>query len=640
MILIDSPPVTVVADALARYHRSKNEPTYFLTGTDEHGQKIERLAEKEGVTPQALCDRVVGDFKRTWERAQVSHDRFIRTTDEDHLRSVEQMWRRMERNGDLYLADYDALYCTGCEAWKTEEDLVSINNKKLCALHQTPVERIKEQNYFFRLSRYADALLELYRRPDFLRPTSRCNEVTEFVKLGLRDLSVSRMKVKWGIPVPGDPKQSVYVWIDALTNYLTALGGPEEVAAGGRAASLWANSTHLIAKDILRFHAVYWPAMLMSAGLPPPRAIFCHGYLTLKGRKISKSQPATQVNPNAIADAIGMDPLRYFLLREYTFGSDGDFSYEALLQRHESDLGNDLGNLVNRTVTMARQLGPRLEAAGPTYNAYDPLSEETLDLRREVIEASEQAARAWDEMSPSRALEATWSVIRRGNVFLDRTAPWNLKKSGETSALRTVLVNACEVIRRASMMVAPVMPQAARELLQQIGRQEDYGLWPDSAWNGWPGGTLAEPNPVFPRVTPEQQTALLAKWIGPGDTGDEGSKEAVSATPESEEITLDQFARIDLRTARVVAAEVVPKSTRLLRLTLDVGGEPRTVVSGIAEAYAPETLVGRTVIYLANLKPAKIRGVMSQGMILAASDAGALALGTVDKDVHPGSKIR
>jgi methionyl-tRNA synthetase len=452
---------TVVADALARYHRARGGDTFLLTGTDEHGLKIERLARERGIAPQAFADEVVGTFKQTWDRIGVRYDRFIRTTDPDHRLAVEEMWRRLAAKDDIYLADYDGLYCVGCEGWKTEEDVITVDGEKVCPIHNKPVERVKEKNYFFRLSRYADRLLALYDRPGFIRPESRRNEVAEFVRGGLRDFSVSRSTVKWALPVPGDPQQTIYVWIDALTNYLTALGGPQKVESDPRAQALWGTSLHLIAKDILRFHAVYWPAMLMSAGLPPPRGIFCHGYLTVRGQKISKSVPATRVDPNAIAAELGVDPLRYFVLREYTFGADGDFSYEALLQRYESDLGNDLGNLVNRTLSLAKQLpeAPLLPAEPPRAAA-DPLHDEEVTLRTEAMAAQAEVERAWADPAPSRALEATWAMVRRGNAYIDRTAPWKLGKAGQWAPLRTVLANACEVIGRAAILLAPPLPAA------------------------------------------------------------------------------------------------------------------------------------------------------------------------------------
>jgi methionyl-tRNA synthetase len=628
---------TAVADAFARYHRARRHETFFLTGTDEHGQKIERIAKELNQSPKDYCDGVVAKFKDVWSQAKISFDRFIRTTDPDHRASVESMWRRMVAAGDIYKADYDGMYCVGCEGWKTEEEVVEEGGAKICPIHRKPVERVREENYFFRLSRYADKLLALYERPGFIRPESRKNEVTEFVRSGLKDLSISRATVKWGIPVPGDPAHVIYVWLDALTNYISALGGPDRVLADPRSQALWGSCTHLIAKDILRFHTVYWPAMLMSAGLPPPKGVLCHGYITVKGQKISKSIPATRVDPSLIAASLGADPLRYFVLREYTLGNDGDFSYEALFQRYESDLGNDLGNLANRTIAMARQLGDdSLDSPQrPTYSGGDPLLEEELVLRRCAQEMAQATTKAWDEMQPSRALEATWTMIRAGNVYLDRTAPWKLKKAGQLAELRAVLANTCELIRRAAQMVAPAMPDAAHELLRQIGREADEGLWPEGEWTGWPGGRLADPKPAFPRIDPDRQKELIAAWLDQTPP----VKVITASTAVTSEIGIEEFARVDLRSAKVLAAEAVPKTDKLLKLELDLGSERRTVISGIAGAYAPADLVGRTVLYLANLKPAKIRGVISQGMILAAG-SDPLSLAVFDREVPPGVKVK
>jgi methionyl-tRNA synthetase len=635
---------TVIADAFARYHRARGHQTFFLTGTDEHGQKIERAAREAGVSPKAFTDQVVEKFKKTWARSEITFDRFIRTTDEDHRVAVEQLWKRIHAKGDLYEGEYDALYCVGCEDTKTDDDLVIENGQKVCAIHRKPVEPVKEKNWFFRLSKYADQLLALYEKPGWIRPETRKNEVAEFVKGGLRDLSVSRATVKWAIPVPGDPNQWVYVWMDALTNYLTAIGGPEKVAADAQTRALWTSCTHLIAKDIVRFHAVYWPAFLMAADLPLPKGIFCHGYLTVKGQKIAKSVPATRVDPNAVADemgSVGIDPLRYFVLREYTFGADGDFTYEALLQRYESDLGNDLGNLVNRTLSLAKQLpdAPQLPAQAP-HAANDPLHDEELGLRTEALAALADAEKAWEDFAPGRALEATWAMVRRGNAYIDRTAPWKLGKAQQWNELRVVLANACEIIRRAALMVAPAMPAASREILRQIGRLADEGRWPDRAWAGWPGATLLDPTPIFPRFDPDKQSALIAKWtasLSPRAAG--GDTEGGVPPKEISEITFEDFEKLELRAARVLTAERVPKTEKLLKLTLDLGTEQRTVVSGIAAAYAPEAMVGKTVVLLANLKPAKVRGVLSQGMILAAGGSQVLALLTSDRDIPPGTKI-
>jgi methionyl-tRNA synthetase len=624
---------TVVDDALARYHRARlgKENVFFLTGLDEHGQKIERIAREKGLEPQVYCDGIAEKFKETWRRVGISNDDFIRTTEPRHKAAVTEMWKRLVAAGDIYQAEYDGMYCVGCESAKTEDDVDQENGQKVCKIHRTPVERVKEKNYFFRLSRYADRLLAWYAQtPSPVQPESRRNEVRAFVESGLRDLSVSRQKksVGWAIPVPDDPEQTIFVWIDALTNYLTVLGGPDAVARGAGKAAFWATSNHMIAKDILRFHTVYWPAMLWSAGLAPPTQVFCHGYLTVKGQKISKSVPATKVDPNAIADELGVDPLRYFVLREYTLGGDGDFTYEALFQRYESDLGNDLGNLLNRTISMAHKfVGGKVEGADEYPGA---------------TAAKQEAERAWDDFAPSRALEAVWKIVREGNRYIDEKAPWTLAKSPETAqSLHGVLGRSLETLRWAALMVAPAMPVAAREILRQLGREKDDGAWPDK-W-GWPGGVLTEPKPVFPRIEPDRQAALIAQWTGtlaPAAAAAAPSSAPAAAAPAPAVIAYDDFQKLELRAAKVTAAERVPKADKLLKLTLDVGGDQRTVVSGIAPAYAPEQMVGKTVIYLANLAPRKIRGVLSQGMILAAGGDEVLALSGLDRDVAPGTPIR
>jgi methionyl-tRNA synthetase len=629
---------TVVDDALARYHRARaksqgldpKENVFFLTGLDEHGQKIERIAREQGMPPQAYCDGIAEKFKATWARAGITNDDFIRTTEPRHKAAVAEMWKRLVAAGDIYEAEYDGMYCVGCETAKTEDDVDTENGQKLCKIHRTPVERVKEKNYFFRLSKYAPKLLEWYAQtPSPVQPESRRNEVRAFVESGLRDLSVSRQKksVGWAIPVPDDPDQTIFVWIDALTNYLTVLGGPEAVARGSGKAAFWAGANHMIAKDILRHHAVYWPAMLMSAGLPPPKQIFCHGYLTVKGQKISKSITTTKIDPNAIADELGIDPLRYFVLREYTLGADGDFTYEALFQRYESDLGNDLGNLLNRTISMAHKfVGGKVEGCNPYQEQIDPI--------KKVIED------AWEGFSPAEALAQTWSIVREGNRYIDEQKPWALAKNAQDlPALHGVLGRLLETLRWAALMVAPAMPTAAQEILRQLGRAQDEGTWPDK-W-GWPGGALTEPKPVFPRIEPERQVALIDRWTAvPGGAMAGTPAPAAPAKPATADISYEDFQKLELRAAKVTAAERVPKADKLLKLTLDVGGDLRTVVSGIAPAYAPEQMVGKTVVYLANLAPRKIRGVLSQGMILAAGGDEVLALSGLDRDVPPGTPIR
>jgi len=650
---------TVVADALARFHRAQGDDTFFLTGLDEHGQKIERIAAERGVELQAYCDGIAAQFQAAWKRAEISNDDFVRTTQERHLVAVAEIWGRMEQAGDIYPAEYDGMYCVGCEDWKSEDDVVVVNGEKVCPIHQRPVERVKEKNYFFRLSKYAEYLLELYERPGFIQPESRKNEVASFVRGGLKDISISRMKksVAWAIPVPGDADHTVYVWIDALTNYLTVLGGPnaveESLATKGRAGDLWKNCTHIIAKDILRFHAVYWPAMLKSAGLPPPRGIFCHGYLTVKGQKISKSMPATKVDPLAVADdldaavgaPVGIELLRYFVLREYQLGGDGDFTYESLLQRYESDLGNDLGNLLNRTVNMAHQyLGGRVEkwiSSGPEY--------------RELLASAEAARNGWRSFAPADALDKTWSIVRTANRYVDAKKPWMLAKELTSNPsvrgeLDVILGCCCAHLRQVAHLIAPVMPQASKNLLAQLGLGDDAGWREDEAGGiAWPGATLGQAAPLFPRIDPDRKAVLLAKWqptpaapAAAAPAASSPSPAAASPAVDAPPAAIDKavFDAIDLRAAKVLACERVPKTEKLLKLTLDLGTEQRTVVSGIAGAYAPEALVGRTVVYLANLKTAKIRGVVSQGMILAAGDAEVLALTALDRDVPPGTRIR
>ncbi len=642
---------TVVADALARYHRARGDKTFFVTGLDEHGQKIQRIAAERGISEQAYCDEIAAKFQETWRRVEISNNDFIRTTEKRHEDVVDEVWRRIQARGDIESREYEGLYCVGCEEFKGEDEVVVENGKKLCPIHRTPVEAVKEKNYFFRLDKYQDYLLKLYETPNFIRPEARRNEVQSFVRGGLNAISISRVKkaVSWGIPVPNDPEHVIYVWIDALINYLTVLGGPKAIENGKGQGTFWRHAHHIIAKDILRFHAVYWPAMLESAGLPPPKGIVCHGYLTVKGQKISKSIPATRVDPNAIVGELGegfVDPLRYFVLREYTLGGDGDFTYEALFQRYESDLGNDLGNLLNRTVSMVHRyfegrLPPAAEDMPDPYDSGFAQGERNL------------AAEYWEDFQPSRALEAVWRLVRSFNQEIEVSKPWQLHKEKRTDELLRLLRRCCEALRWSALLIAPAMPEAAKEILRQLDRKVDEGTWPEE-WR-WPGGTLAEPKPLFPRIEPERQTALIAKWMPAADAAaaplpttataaaspaPAAASHAPAAAPA--EIAMDDFAKIDLRVAKVLTCERVPKADKLLKLTLDVGAgaEPRTVVSGIAATYQPEQMVGRTVIYLANLKPAKIRGVLSQGMILAAGDADVLALSALDRDAPPGTKVR
>jgi methionyl-tRNA synthetase len=622
---------TIVADALARYHRALGESVWFLTGTDEHGQKIEEAAEKKRLKPIQLADQVVARFRETWSALHVSHDDFIRTTEERHERVVLELWRRMHERGDLCLGEYEDWYCVGCEAFYTEGQLVDGR----CPTHERPVTRLKEASYFFALSRYQEPLLRHYEEhPEFILPENRRNEVVSFVRSGLRDLSVSRTTFRWGIPVPGDPAHVIYVWIDALANYVSALGGP----GGDLYKKHWPASVHLIGKDILRFHAVYWPAMLMSAGLPLPERIFAHGWWNVSGKKISKSLPATRVSPTAIAEEVSADALRYFVLREVPLGQDGDFSYEALIARINADLANDLGNLVNRTLAMVAEY---------VGGVVPEPREDAKALEGVAADAAARAARAWADLAPHRALEAAFELVRAANKHIVENEPWVLHKDpARRDRLGSVLYHVLEAIRWIAEMVEPAMPTAARRLREALGIGADVApRWP-STWGTLAAGleTVRIP-PLFPRIDRDREQALLAKWLPPDAAENKGAAAppagaSAAGAPAGGPVTIEEFRRLDLRVAAIVAAEPVAGADRLLKIVVDLGGEKREVVAGIASRYRPADLVGKKVVFCANLKPTRIRGVRSEGMILAAGEPDVLALTALDADVAPGTKIR
>jgi methionyl-tRNA synthetase len=648
---------TVVADALARYHRARGQDTRFLTGTDEHGEKIETTAAAHGMGPKEWADKTVVRFHEAWRRMDIANDDFIRTTDARHEAFVAEMWKRLEAAGDIYLGHYEGLYCVGCEAFYTEGQLEQPGN--ICPQHKKPVGLVKEPSYFFKMAKYQDRLLaHIDANPDFIVPEVRRNEVVAFVKSGLRDLSVSRTSFKWGIPVPGDPKHIIYVWIDALTNYMSALGEP----GSDLYERFWRNAVHLIGKDIVRFHAVYWPTMLMSAGLPLPKTILTHGWWTVRGQKISKGLPATKVDPLKLADDIGPDALRYFLLREIPLGLDGDFSYEALIGRINSDLANDLGNLLNRMLPLVeKNAGGVVPAARPELDAAGANAE----IAALAARCKAEAERQFEAFAPSRALEAIFEFIRGANryvndVLQDKGMRQDPARRGE---LEHFLHTALEAIAWAGWMVAPVMPRKAGELFEQLGLgAETARRWPQR-WNHElpAGGKIAKGAVLFPRLDEARQAELLDKWIPPEarkdtEPGVPTAQTAPAAKPAAKDvdktdkmvmsnekmglIAYEDFAKLDLRVATVVAAEKVPKTDKLLKLQLDVGGENRQVVAGVAETYAPDALIGKKVIFLANLAPREMRGVESQGMILAAGEKQVLALSALDKDVPSGTKVK
>jgi methionyl-tRNA synthetase len=615
---------TTVGDTLVRYRRMAGDETYFLTGTDEHGQNIERAARKEGIEPIELADRVVAEYVRLRGRLGFSYDDFIRTTEERHHWGVEEIIRRIEAAGDLYTAVHEGWYCSPCETFYTEKEL---GPEKTCPVHGTPVEWKSEENVFFCLSKYQQPLLDLYEKhPEFVRPATRLNEVRSFVESGLRDLSVSRASVEWGIPFPGRPPgQTVYVWLDALTNYVSALG------FGGPSTALyekfWVSGDtriNLVGKDILRHHAVYWPAFLMSAGLPLPTTVWSHGWWHRDGRKMSKSQ-GNIVRPDDLIDRFGADAVRYFLMREMVFGQDASFSDEAFIDRYNSDLANDLGNTVSRVVTLARKaFDGKTPPAEPSHDDQD----------NPLIAVARQSAAdykaAMDELAFSRALEALWRLLAEANQYLVVREPWKLIKTvGATQQLSRVLWNGLEAVRIVATGLLPFMPRVAAEVLAAVGSPEPATRLDALAWGGTPtNAELPEPRPLFPRIDKE---AYLAEAQTPQK---ERTMETETAAPEKSLVTIDQFFQTELKVATILAAEPVPKSNKLLKLLVDVGeGGPRTLVAGIALAYKPEELVGKQVVVVANLQPAKLMGVESNGMVLAASLDGKPVL------LHPAAEV-
>lgn len=661
---------TIACDAVARRQRMLGVDTYFLTGTDEHGQKIERSAAAAGKSPKAFADEVSADFRRLWDKLGISYDRYIRTTDDDHKRGVAEMFRRIRDNGFIYKAKYTGQYCVSDELY------VDAPPGAPCPDCGNPTETVSEENYFFKLSAFEDKLLKLYAEPNFIRPESRRNEVASFVRSGLRDLSISRASFKWGIPVPDDPDHVIYVWLDALSNYCTAIGfGSPEKQDQARFEKYWPADVHMIGKEIVRFHCVYWPAFLMAAGLAVPKSIVTHGWLLFEESKMSKSR-GNIVRPESVTDVLGNDALRYFLLREVAFGHDGSFSFDALVQRFDSDLANGLGNLSSRTLTMIQKFFHG-EVPYPSPTAARSEAEDAIaKLAGEVVRSTNQQ---FTEYQFARGLETLWTLVAAVNKYIVEMEPWAVaERQDEASKARlaTILYTAAEALRIVTALAHPVIPESTSRIWAQLGFKNLNKVNPQNVqWGELPLGTrLGKIEAVFPRADkgaiermqaleneknlPPQAPAEPEATPPPAGlgakAGEPATQAAAPATPAASvpaatvpvgsdgKISIEDFAKIELRVGLVKTAEKVKGADRLLRLEVDIGTEVRQIVAGIALAYEPEKLIGRKVVIVANLAPRKLRGLESNGMIVAASvgEQGLPVLAGFLEDVPVGARLK
>ena len=610
---------TTIADSMARYKRLTDVDVLFVTGSDEHGQKIQRKAAEQNITPKEYVDKIVAGFQALWEKLNISNDEFIRTTEKRHYNVVQEIFKKIYDKGDIYKSTYEGLYCTPCETFWIERQLVDGK----CPDCGRPVETVQEESYFFRMSKYQDRLLQFIEdNPDFIQPVSRKNEMINFIKGGLEDLCISRTTFDWGIPVPIDNKHVIYVWFDALSNYLTAAGYLSDTEKFNK---FWPADIHLVGKEIVRFHTIIWPIILMALELELPKKVYGHGWLVVDGDKMSKSK-GNVIDPVALIDEFGADSIRYFLLREINLGLDGNFSREALIQRINADLANDLGNLLHRTLSMVNKFNGGLVK---NTKVLEDVDTELIALAQNTVK---QYQDSMDKMEISVAIRTVWNLISRSNKYIDLTGPWALAKDeSKQERLQTVMYNLIESLRIISVLIAPFMPNTAPKIWKQLGLGEFSKVkFKDiKEWGTVMTETKVEqPEQIFPRIE-EEKAEAVAKTVVPA---------VVEQKKDEVEITIDEFAKVDLRVVKVLAAEKVEKADKLLKLKVDLGTEQREIVSGIAKHYAPEELVGKNVVMVITLKPAKIRGIVSQGMVLAASCGDELKV--VEVEMPEGSKVK